>query len=87
MVGQGDPHPSPPNKMEEEIVQEAEVKLARATRLAREADKVAGKRHRGRQDDSGTSEDEGENGVTYKGHHPKFNRQCLASRDCDTSCL
>jgi hypothetical protein len=43
--------PHPPNKTEAEITRAAEEKIARAARLSREADKVAGKRHRGRQDD------------------------------------
>jgi hypothetical protein len=51
---------------------------ARAARLVQEADKVASKRHRGRQDDSGAFEDGAEDGATSIGHLPKFNRQRLA---------
>jgi hypothetical protein len=47
------------------------MELARATRLAREAER--GKRHNGLQDDSGASEDEPRDGAPARRHHPKFN--------------
>jgi hypothetical protein len=72
MVGQGE---SLANQTEEEIDQATEAEMARAARLAHEADKAARKRHRGRQDDSRASEDEAEDGATSGGHHSKFNRQ------------
>jgi hypothetical protein len=78
MVGQGEP---PANQTEAEIAQAAEAEIARAARLAREADKVVRKRHRGQQDDSGVSGDEAEDGAVSGGHHPKFNPQRLAGRD------
>jgi hypothetical protein len=42
----------PADQTLEEIVRDAEAEIARATCLAREADKVAEKRHRGLQDNS-----------------------------------
>jgi hypothetical protein len=42
MVGQGEP---PIDETEEEIAQAAKVEIARAARLAREAEKEAEKRH------------------------------------------
>jgi hypothetical protein len=60
MVGQGEPLA---NQTVEEITRAAKVEIARVARLAREADKVAKKRHRGRQDDSRAFEDEVEDGA------------------------
>jgi hypothetical protein len=71
-------NPPPPSNQTAEITQEADTKNARAARLVQEADKVASKRHRGRQDDSGAFEDGAEDGATSIGHLPKFNRQRLA---------
>jgi hypothetical protein len=42
MVGQGEP---PADQTTEEIAQEAEVKITRVARLAKEANKAVGKRH------------------------------------------
>jgi hypothetical protein len=78
MVGQGE---SPADQTEAKIAQVAEAEITRAARLAREADKAAGKKHHGQQDDSGASEDEAEDGAAPGGHHPKFNRQRPPSRD------
>jgi hypothetical protein len=78
MVGQGEPSS---NQTEEEFSRASEVEIAQATRLTREADKAAGKRHWGQQDDSGASKDEAEDGAASGGHHPKFNRQPQTGRD------
>jgi hypothetical protein len=61
----------PPEKIIEEIQREAEQEIARAARLAREAER--GKRHNGLQDDSGASDDEPRDGSPMRRHHPKFN--------------
>jgi hypothetical protein len=61
----------PPEKIIEEIQWEAEQEIARAARLAREAER--GKRHNGLQDDSGASDDEPRDGSPMRRHHPKFN--------------
>jgi hypothetical protein len=77
MVG----HDEPPNQTTEEIAREAEAEIVRAARLAREADKAAGKRHRGWQNDSRASKDEDEDGAASGRYHPKFNRLCPAGRE------
>jgi hypothetical protein len=71
MVGQGEP---PIDETEEEIAQEAKVEIARAARLAREAEKEAEKRHAS-QDSSRDLDEKARDGVTSGGHHPKFNRR------------
>jgi hypothetical protein len=70
MVAQGD---QPPKKTTVELQQEAEEKIARAARLAKEIDKRKG--HIDMQDDSGASEDEHPDATIR--HHPKLNsRRC-----------
>jgi hypothetical protein len=68
MVGNGE---ELPDKMVEEIQQETDIELARATRLSREAER--GKKHNIIQDDSGVLEDEPGEGAPARRHHPKFN--------------
>jgi hypothetical protein len=68
MVGNGE---ELPDKMVEEIQQETDIELARATRLSREAER--GKKHNIIQDDSGVLEDEPGDGAPVRRHHPKFN--------------
>jgi hypothetical protein len=68
-----------PEKTTEEIQRDALEEIARAERLAREADK--GKRHNRLQDDSGASEDEPSDGAPSRRHHPKFNSRRTANRD------
>jgi hypothetical protein len=65
-----------------------EAEIARAVRLAREAEKAVGKRHQDRQDGSGESEDEAKDGAASGGHHPKFNQHRHAGRERlrDRSC-
>jgi inosine/xanthosine triphosphate pyrophosphatase family protein len=58
-------------KTTEELQREAEEKIARAARLAKEIDKRKG--HIGMQDDSGTSKDEHLDGAPTRRRHPKFN--------------
>jgi hypothetical protein len=72
MVGKGEP---PADKTTEEIALEAEEEMACATRLAQEE---ARKRHNCLQNDSGSSEDGARDGAPSGGHHPKYNRRCLA---------
>jgi hypothetical protein len=71
MVGPGEPPPPPANQTMKEIAQDVEAKITQAACLAHEANKVAGKRHRGRQDDLGASKDEAEDGSASGGLHPK----------------
>jgi hypothetical protein len=75
MVGQGE---EPPEKTIEEIQQEAEEEIARASRLASDAER--GKRHNDLQDDSGASDDEPRDGAPSRRHHPKFNTRRPADR-------
>jgi hypothetical protein len=67
MVGNGE---ELPNKTVKEIQWETDEELARATRLATEAER--GKRHNSLQDDSGVSEDEPRDGAPSRRHHLKF---------------
>jgi hypothetical protein len=76
MMGQGE---QPPEKTAKEIALEVEEEIARAARLAKEADK--GKRHNGPDDDSGSSDDEPRDGATSRKQHLKFNSWCPAGRD------
>jgi hypothetical protein len=62
-----------PDKMVKEIQWETDIELARATFLAREAERV--KRHNDMQEESGASEDEPRDGAPTRRHHPKFNSQ------------
>jgi hypothetical protein len=78
MVGPGE-HSA--DQSVEQITREAEAEVAWVARLAHEANKVAGKRHRGRQDNSGVSEDEAEDGAASGGHHPKYNRYHPTGQD------
>jgi hypothetical protein len=73
MVGDGE---QPPVKTTEKIVREAEKEIARAAHLARTR-----KRHNGKQDDSGSSNDEPRDGAPSRRHHLKFNSWCPADRD------
>jgi hypothetical protein len=75
-VGQGDP---PREKTTEEILQEAEEEIARATHLARELDKRKG--HNILHDDSRALEDEPKDGAPSRRHHPKSNSRHRADRD------
>jgi hypothetical protein len=75
MVGKGEP---PTDKTTEEIALEAEEETACATRLAQEE---AGKRHNCLQNDSGSSKDGARDDAPSGGHHPKYNRRCLAGRE------
>jgi hypothetical protein len=75
MVGQGE---QPVEKTIEEIVRETEEELVRAARLEAAA---AGKRHNDRQDDSGSSGDDVEDGARSLRHHPKYNRRHLVDWD------
>jgi hypothetical protein len=68
-----------PDKTIEEIQWETDVELARAARLAREAER--GKRHNRLQDDSGPSVDEPGDGAPMRRHHLKFNSRRPADRD------
>jgi hypothetical protein len=54
-------------------VNQTTEEIARATRLSREANEAAGKRHHGQQDDLGSSDGEVVDGTVSGGHHPKFN--------------
>jgi hypothetical protein len=63
-----------PEKTIEEIQQEADEKIGRATRLAREAKR--GKRHNNLQDDSAVLDDKPRDGAPMRRHHPKFNSWC-----------
>jgi hypothetical protein len=76
MVGHGD---DLPKKTVDEIQREAEEKIARVARLARDAER--GKRHNGLQDDTGASDDVPRDGAPLRRHHPKFNPRCPADRD------
>jgi hypothetical protein len=69
MVGQRDPHAAA-NQSTEEIALMTKVKIVRAARLPREANKAARKSHRGQQDDSGASDEEVEDGATSRGTTP-----------------
>jgi hypothetical protein len=55
---------------QEKIQREPEEEIARATHLAREAEK--GKRYNGLQDDSGASDDEPKDGSPMRRHQLKF---------------
>jgi hypothetical protein len=70
MVGQGEPAT---NQTTLQIAREADDEIARATRLAQEANEAAEKRHRGQQDNSGSSDGEAGDGAVSRGHHSKFN--------------
>jgi hypothetical protein len=76
MVGNGE---ELPKKTVEEIQQEADEEIARATCLAREAER--GKRHNDLQNDSGASDDEPRDGALMRRHQPKFNSWCPVDRD------
>jgi ABC-type Zn2+ transport system substrate-binding protein/surface adhesin len=67
------------DKTIEEIHQESAIELARAARLARDAER--GKRHNGMQDDSGESEDKPGDGAATRRHHLNFNSRHLGDRD------
>jgi hypothetical protein len=64
----------PPEKTVEEIQWEAEGEIARASHLAKDAER--GKRNNGLQDDSGAYDDEPRDGAPLWRHHPKFNPWC-----------
>jgi hypothetical protein len=68
-----------PEKIVEEIQQDAEEEIACAERLAREPDK--GNEHNGLQDDSGGSEDEHRDGFPSRRHHPKYDSRCRTYRE------
>jgi hypothetical protein len=67
MVAHGE---QPTEKTIEEIAQEVEEEMARAAWLAQA---VAGKRCNGRQDASGSSDDDARDGTPFGGYHPKYN--------------
>jgi hypothetical protein len=68
MVRQGE---ELPEKTIEEFQWEAEEENARATHLAKEAEK--GKRHNGLQDNTESLDGEPRNGTPLRRQHPKFN--------------
>jgi hypothetical protein len=71
----------------EEIARTPEAEITRAARLAREADKAAGKRHatsRNHHGGSGDSDEEPGDGAASEGHHPKFNWRRPPGRDQST---
>jgi hypothetical protein len=76
MVGQGD---EPPEKTIEEIQWEAKEEIARAARLARDAER--GKRHNDMLDNLGASDDESRDGAPPRRHHPKLNPWRPADQD------
>jgi hypothetical protein len=68
-----------PEKTVEEIQREADEEIARAARLAREAER--GNRHNGLQDDLGASDDEPRDGAPTRRYHPNINSRRLEDRD------
>jgi hypothetical protein len=73
MVGEGE---QAPEKTIEEIAHEGEEGIARVARLTK-----MGKRHKGLQDNSGSSCDEPRDGAPSRRHHPKFNPRRATDRD------
>jgi hypothetical protein len=66
-------------KTVEEIQREGDEEIARATCLARDAER--GKRHNSLQDNSGASNDEPRDGTPMRRHHTKFNSRHPTNRD------